>query len=612
MADFRKCIPVLAVLALILGLTTTASAQNAFTCVANTANPTNLRFEGLTELVGDLVITCTGGVPTAPGVPIPQANITVFMGNTTVTSRLLSGNISEALLMLDDPLPAGVDPVKNNPQTLCPTPGSGCTNLGNGSGGFVPSGNPNQPLNPPQFNYYGSGMNYNMFQGLIYTTQPNAVTWLGVPVDPPGTNGTRTIRITNIRINANALGVGTPTSPPVQAIAFLSVTPYAALPITNNAQQVVGNVMRSLVVSLSTGPTGYLQCISQSCSTAATISYAEQFAGAFKRRISQAASGGVYQNIPGSILYGSESGFTSAVTGSLAGFADFGTRFKAVFNNVPVGVTIKVPTVIQSGSGVAVLVAGETSAAASPVIPSNLSVSCSSGINVSTVTLTNGSGEAVWEVISENQQAFDTFLAPVFVSYTANPSASPGLGTATVNGWYAPTPPTFDANAGRFAQGSTYPIPRFVDLSTALNIFTINVCATNLLFPFVTNQVGFDTGLAIANTSMDAPVFATTNQTGVCTLYSYGANAPAAVVSPTIAAGTVWTALASAAMPNFQGYVIARCTFQYAHGFAFVSDLGARNLAMGYLALVIPDTTNNVRSPSLTGTTNIQGEQLNN
>jgi len=35
--------------------------------------------------------------------------------------------------------------------------------------------------------------------------------------------------------------------------------------------------------------------------------------------------------------------------------------------------------------------------------------------------------------------------------------------------------------------------------------------------------------------------------------------------------------------------MIAQCRFQYAHGFAFVSDLGARNIAMGYLALIIPD-----------------------
>ena len=41
--------------------------------------------------------------------------------------------------------------------------------------------------------------------------------------------------------------------------------------------------------------------------------------------------------------------------------------------------------------------------------------------------------------------------------------------------------------------------------------------------------------------------------------------------------------------PNFQGYMFAVCNFQFAHGFAFISDVGARNLAMGYLAIVIPD-----------------------
>jgi len=38
--------------------------------------------------------------------------------------------------------------------------------------------------------------------------------------------------------------------------------------------------------------------------------------------------------------------------------------------------------------------------------------------------------------------------------------------------------------------------------------------------------------------------------------------------------------------------MIANCNFQYAHGFAFVSDVGARNLAMGYLALVFNSNRN--------------------
>jgi hypothetical protein len=47
-----------------------------------------------------------------------------------------------------------------------------------------------------------------------------------------------------------------------------------------------------------------------------------------------------------------------------------------------------------------------------------------------------------------------------------------------------------------------------------------------------------------------------------------------------------------AGAPEFQGYIIAVCEFQYAHGFAFITDGfgGIPALAQGYLALVIPVT----------------------
>jgi hypothetical protein len=108
------------------------------------------------------------------------------------------------------------------------------------------------------------------------------------------------------------------------------------------------------------------------------------------------------------------------------------------------------------------------------------------------------------------------------------------------------------------------------------------------LYPYVTSIQGFDTGLAIANTSTDP--FGTGAQAGSCQLNWYqGASNPAVGNTGSIASGTVYTLLASTAVPGFNGYMIAVCSFQYAHGFAFISDLGARNLAMGYLALVIPD-----------------------
>jgi hypothetical protein len=46
--------------------------------------------------------------------------------------------------------------------------------------------------------------------------------------------------------------------------------------------------------------------------------------------------------------------------------------------------------------------------------------------------------------------------------------------------------------------------------------------------------------------------------------------------------------MASTIAPNFEGYMIAVCNFQMAHGYSFVSDLGAQKLAHGSLALVLP------------------------
>jgi hypothetical protein len=113
---------------------------------------------------------------------------------------------------------------------------------------------------------------------------------------------------------------------------------------------------------------------------------------------------------------------------------------------------------------------------------------------------------------------------------------------------------------------------------------------SNLLFTFVTNQAGFDTGISISNTGADP--FGTIPPPcpgGVCrcTLTFFGNNPPMPVTTPALNPGGTFVTVASTAAPNFQGYVIAACNFPYAHGFGFVSDLGARILATGYLAQVV-------------------------
>jgi len=113
---------------------------------------------------------------------------------------------------------------------------------------------------------------------------------------------------------------------------------------------------------------------------------------------------------------------------------------------------------------------------------------------------------------------------------------------------------------------------------------------TNLLFTFVSNQAGFDTGFSISNTGADP--FGTVGQTGTCTLSFFGVTspnlpAPPPLVTPSIAPGGTYPNILSSAAPGFQGYMIAVCNFSYAHGYAFISDVGAQRLASSYVAQTI-------------------------
>lgn len=644
MVDFRRMIPVLAVVAFLLGSAVTASAQtnSPFQCFANGGVSTPARSEDITALVGDFVLNCVGGVPTAFGAQIPQVNIQVFL-NTSLTSRLLTTSTSgvqysEALLLLDDPAPANQFAcASGNAQTptVCNAFGNGTGNTasgyyGSGTVGGASACNAN-PLVIPAGGCL-PGNNRNVFQAIQTTS--NSVTFLGVPIDPPGTSGSRVIRITNVRGNANALGVAGTNATPTPIVETISPNPPQFLPVSNPSQT-VAFIQRGLTFSVQAAAcnsagvctvgsaisTGTLQqCDNSRASSSGSkfgiplgfLRYTELFATAFRNRFTTdnaspcssgstgCASGGpgaagappqqnVLPNASNFTPYNTESGFVNTAltypSGRSAGepgLADWGTRLKAVFNNIPNGVSIFVGTSATSTTGpdVANLTANETGAY------SAVGGSGSNPGGSAQLTVTNGTATAVWEVLLSDPNTFAQLNFPFYATFTANPGAnSPALGTTTVNGSYAPTSTvTVAANAN---------VPRFADTSTAQNIFTVVPCLTTLLFPYLTNAAGFDTGVAISATATDP--FGTTPQSGTCTLNWYGAAFTGATPTPNIPSGTSYSTLVSTTLNNvtggFTGYMIAVCRFQYAHGFAFISDLGARNLAMGYLALVIPDPT---------------------
>ena len=626
MADFRKLFPVLAVVGMMF-MATSASAQT-FSCNGNAGVPPIVRAEGLTELVGDLVLNCTGGIVTVAGVAVPQVNVQIFL-NTNVTSRLTDtsaagGSYNEALLMIDDPAPAQ--------QRLCANSGLACSIPGTGAVG--------SPGVAGGVNYAGAGGSLNVFQG--QATGANSVVWLGVPVDPPGSTGTRIIRIVNVRANANQLGVSS-TLIPTQIVMFISATGTSSIPI-NNPQQTVAFIQTGLttsVTNLSGSGKTLLQCVSENRDLATDsskamqtgltsyISFTEGFASSFKRRnVNLGSSGDVSptplaQNTPGAI-YSTESGFyndtfTTHNGGGKQGLADQGTRVMAKFSNIPAGVALYTnayridvggglpSTYRDSTIGVAdqTLVArlvttdsnGNGSFSASTITGAGTSTGCGSfcgsagSANLVPLTISNGSATAVWEVMNSNPLAGESLRFPVVFAYTANTSANlPGLGTPTVNLSFAPTSTVTTADR-------TSSLPRFADTSVSRNLQAVNSCTTNILFPFLTNQLGFDSGVAISNTSVDP--FGTAPQAGTCKINYYGETtgggaAPAAQTSGVVAAGKqlLFTLssggnLGMAATPGFQGYSIAQCGFQYAHGFAYISDVGSTKVSEAYLALIL-------------------------
>ena len=445
-------------------------------CTVSTSVTPLIRAEGASELVGDVVLNCTGGTPTPNGNAVPQGNIQLFLlGSAAVTSRILSasGTWGEPLLIFNEP---GVS--NSNPQLACASVSGTCAVTGAG-----PSGT-----------YDGSTGHPNIFQGSVVS---NMVNFLGIPIDPPGPSGTLVLRITNVRANASAVPTG-PSGTPGQLQAFLAVSGSTSVSL-NNPTQVVAFVQpgESFQVRTADGSGAYPagvpafdQCGSAVRTPLATLRFAESFSTAFRTRTTAAfsdpdtAPAPAAQPVPGAV-YNTESGFYNpALTGSngnlgTAGLADFGTRLRAVFT-APAGVSVWVSTspVVFSGGvpgpkttgTLARLVSSESGAFAA--VPATLTIGT---VPAAELPVTGGSVTAVWEITSANPLATDMLDFAVWVSYRDPSKALPlsGSGIGSVAGGLAPAAAT---SAWFAAQGATFPLPRFADVASPVSLFNVTPC----------------------------------------------------------------------------------------------------------------------------------------
>lgn len=642
MLSFRKMLWAFALMAICV---TIASAQvNPLQCTANAGVPPAARTEGLAEEVGQVVIICTGGTPTAAGVEIPTVNIQVYL-NTNITSKIMSDPWTEALLLIDEPAPAN--------QLVC---GASGTDFDSNTGTCrvkaatsIGVGPANNPWALPG-SYDGGTGHPNIFQARCTqsscaSSSTSSIVWLGVPVDPPGTSGQRVIRLTNIRANAAGSSLVSGTLLPSAIYMVISISGTGSLPVTQQSLT-VAIVQPGMQFSVQGNPS-FLQCNPQSSLCPSfRLRFQELFGTAFRKvhttaspQTGTAILTSVDQNMPG-VIYNTEGMFygtnlanlSSIGRGNLghstsgAGRASQGTRLIARFTNVPLNVTLHVTArnvnpyvaagpVVTGNNAVVTLTNSDGSGAftlpsfsSSLVTPGTCSTSAGgSQINtfnyqLYTVPLTsNGtvnSGQVVWEVLEADTGQIAPMDFGVTVIYGSSPL--PNLGTATVTGNYAPlsTVNTMSSSA---------PVPRFLDNPQSSATFTINPCRTNLLFPFISNQTGFDTGISIANTSASPFEAVAPRQTGKCTYYYYGnfsADPTRATFQQTttsnVEPGTLAVATLSGggthgvgAVAGFQGYLIVRCDFQYAHGFAYLSPQGAplSGGATGYVALVMDANT---------------------
>ena len=615
MVDFRKWLPALVMIALFLGTGVMAYAQGPLTCSVSTGVPPLVRAEGEAELVGDIILRCTGGTPTAAGIPVPAVNLAVFL-NAPITNKVYDGtnNATDSLLLIDEP---------QSTQELSCGPTNvplSCGILGTGVGVVY---------TPPTA---------NAWQGHLISSQ--YLSFPGIPIDPPGTIGTRTIRITNIRGNMTAVPVGG-SGIPGQVFGYVSITSPSSISIPSN-NQILGYVQKGLVFSLGKNPT-FSNCNGYSIGGGwdADLIFTEGFPSAFKRRAvgnvtdstasangdrmftppSVIGPGGFWpdqpaplpQDTPGAITF-TESGYIPSGDGAnnldpTIGMADSGTRLLVRFGNIPANVTIYASTVERSAyittgrppfgasgpylwSRVALVAGTDVDgsgdfAFAKPITPSGLTP----GYQI--VKVTSGMTLA-YEVISDDPNVLETIDIPLIITFAASSGVTPGDALPTVNGSLAPV--DIDPDLA----GHTW-LPRFKENGTPTDgFFTINPCETNILFPWVVSGDGFDTGVEVTNTSQD--IFNTKPQSGNCRVNYFGVTTgggppPAAqpTTSPIDAGGVLRFVVSSGGTngivgtPGFLGYIIVQCDFQYAHGFAYITDgpIGQAHTADGYLGLIL-------------------------
>ena len=545
-----------------------------------------VRIEGTSELVGDIAITCKNSGPgrrfQPSGFLVVDLAVSLSAGIANQSGFGLGADVTDAVLVVNE--------------KTCQASTS--------ERSFSDCGASGTTVQDPML-------------GRLSSASPGTLLWSGVALPVPGAAigsesaqavpledcagryavaggchpTTTTVRLTNIRVNAAEAGVGGDARSgaiPIEAVVSMSsgggsvVLEAGTLPVAHAAPGI-----SALARSVQAG---------RLCSEGEAfgeVRIFEGFASAFK------AAGG--QSVePG--RPGWRDDYYPTAAGAAAQPSP--TRVRIGLSAIPEGVSVAAPAApaCASEGGAARLRLGLVEGASA----SGLGGAVVSGEPAPEVPLTvseTAEAFAVYEVLAADPSAQEECR----IQFRLTPSASDGPairgGQVSVDASLAPLGPA--ASSGPHGARPRFVAPERLPRPS----FPVDECGTTLFFPFVTNQTTFDTAVVLVNTSVDP--LGTRYQPGSCSLTFHGVSLEgdqSATFRRTVeidAGEQVAFRLSSGnaargvdPLLDFQGYLVAQCSFQYAHGFAFVTEQvgGASVLAQGYLAEVVSQSADSARS----------------
>jgi uncharacterized protein (TIGR03437 family) len=407
----------LLLVAAILGGAHIAQAQTAapFACAALPPVTPFLRAEGLTELLPDIVLQCSGGAANTAATLVAQ-----LVSNTNLTSRIVSGSTSEAMLLTNEPAPAAR--ILGSNAFLAQTGGS--------------------------------------------TGALNELTWSAIPTVQPG-SGTLTLRFTNLRANVSQLGISSvfaesPTELALQLTAngVNALANSTSFDGSNYVYFTTGLVARSSTFAIrqcdDSGP-GLLTVSGSSVLNPSLLTGGVgqiQFNVRFQELVPKGFS--TQQDETGGTLPGNPS----------VGVATQGSRLIVSFSNIPVGIQVFVTTgpigPTDSKTANAVMVpTDENGAGPFNPITGTAKGSCplTGGPEVPMSPVSNGM--AAWEVTADDPGAFEQLSFGVAFAGTEQLDIVSQV-TALLGPFYA--------TSAAALPSATLSIPRFIPANTPENV----------------------------------------------------------------------------------------------------------------------------------------------